>query len=106
MGDSLEKLSGFPPNAKKQLGFALRQVQNGLTPTISRPLTSFGSGVYEIKSDSDGDAYRVAYLLKLKDGVYVLDAFMKKSKSGRKIPREIENRLKQRIKDAKTKDRG
>lgn len=85
---------------------ALRMVQNGATPTVAKPLTSFGNGVYEIKANSTGDTFRVVYLIKLKKGVYVLDAFKKKSKSGKALSKEDSDRIKQRIKNAKQADRG
>ncbi len=105
LGSSLEKLTRFPERTKKQLGAALRQVQNGLTPQIARPLNSYGSGVHELKASTRGDTYRLVYLIKLKKGIYVLDAFMKKSKTGRRIPKEISTRLKQRIKEARAHDK-
>jgi phage-related protein len=104
LGDSLEEIFSFPKATKKQIGFALRQVQNGLTPEIAKPLTEFGSGVYELRQRNDGNTYRVVYLIKLKSGVYVLDAFMKKSTSGKSIPKGIKTRIQARIAEAKQKD--
>lgn len=103
-GDSREQLSAFPMTVKRGFGFALRLVQNGLTPDNAVPLTGLGSGVFELKDNARGDTYRVVYLIKLRKGVYVLDAFMKKSKSGRALPREIRARLQQRIIDARRQD--
>ena len=36
----------------------------------------------EIVDDHDGDTYRVVYILRLEDSIYVLHAFQKKSKKG------------------------
>lgn len=105
MGDSLKKLSSFPRSTKKRLGFGIRQVQNGLTPDFASPLTGFGSGVFELKTDGEGDTYRVVYVIKLKKAVYILDAFKKKSKTGKSIPREIAERLKQRVREARQYDK-
>lgn len=59
----------------------------------------YGSGVYEIVSDFNTDAYRAVYVVNLDDCLYVLHAFQKKSKSGIKTPKPdlniIETRLKQ-----------
>ena len=101
VGDSKEELSNFPPRAKKRFGFALRQVQNGLTPEITKPLKGFGSGVYELKANEKGDTYRVVYLIKTKAAVYVIDAFQKKSKRGKQTPKEIMERLRKRIAEAR-----
>ena len=79
------------------LGFAIRQVQNGFRPDIAVPLTSFGSGVYELKAGASGEAYRVVYVLKLRRGVDIVDAFQKKSKSGKALPKEIRERIEMRL---------
>ena len=42
-------------------------------------MSSIGSGVREIRIKEDGGAYRVIYLASLKDAVYVLHCFVKKS---------------------------
>jgi phage-related protein len=101
VGDSKEELSSFPMLAKKRLGFALRQIQNGLTPELAKPLKGFGSGVYELRANAKGDTYRVVYLIKLKRAMYVVDAFQKKSKRGKQTPKEIAERLKKRIAEAR-----
>lgn len=105
IGDSRDELTAFPIEAKKRLGFAIRQVQNGLTPDIAKPLSAFGAGVFELRANAQGDTFRVVYLIKLKNGIYILDAFKKKSKTGKKISLEDKARLEQRIKDAQRHDR-
>ena len=101
IGDSKEVLSSFPLSAKQVLGFGLRQVQNGETPDIAKPLKNLGDGVFELKVQTSGEADRVVYIAKLKDNIYVLDAFHKKSKKGKAMPREIIERIKKRLKFAK-----
>jgi phage-related protein len=47
-------------------------VQRGLTPRGFKPLHGIGSGVAEIKiSAPGGDAYRVVYVAKFDEAVYV-----------------------------------
>jgi phage-related protein len=104
MGRSREDLSGFPRATKITLGAGLRQAQNGEMPAIAAPLTSYGTGVYELRCKHAGEAYRAVYAIKLRKGIYVLDAFHKKSKSGKAIPREIKERIERRLKDAKRYD--
>jgi len=106
LGDSKETLSGFPVGAKRVLGYGLRLVQNGETPPIAKPLTAHGAGVFELKADAGKDTFRVVYVVKLVKAVYVLDAFMKKSKSGKAMPREIVNRIRERLKRAHALDAG
>lgn len=104
IADSKELLSGFPPSVKRTLGFALRQVQNGETPKIAKPLKGFGVSVYELRTSFRKDTYRVVYVIKLRHSVYVLDCFVKKSKTKSKTPKEVNERLKERLKCAKTLD--
>jgi len=100
MGDSKDELSGFPDDVKRTLGFALRQVQNRETPEIAKPLKGY-SGVLELKTNDTDNTYRAVYALKLGECVYVLGAFIKKSKRGKKLPKEIKERINARLTAAK-----
>lgn len=104
LADTRESLADFPPEAKRRLGFGLRQVQNGETPVFAKPLVSFGAGTYELRADADRTTHRLVYAVKLRRGVYVLDAFTKKSKSGKAIPREVIARIEERLKQARKMD--
>ncbi len=104
MGDSRNRLREFPEAVRRDFGFALDLVQAGLTPHNSRPKSGYGPGVLELAEDCAGDTYRAAYIAKLKSGIYVLHAYQKKSKSGRKIPPQDIHILKQRLKDALEED--
>lgn len=55
----------------------------------------------ELRIDEDTDTYRVVYVAKFSEAVFVLDAFKKKSPTGHRIPKNIENRIEQRYKEAK-----
>ena len=50
--------------------------------------------------DDDGSTYRAVYTVKFAGTVYVLHAFQKKSKSGRKTPAEEIKKVKTRLKEA------
>ena len=54
---------------------------------IHKPLSQFGPGVYELRESFDRNAYRMMYVVNLKKAIYVLHAFMKKSKSGIGLPK-------------------
>jgi phage-related protein len=95
MGDSKEVLSSWPDEIKATLGFALRKVQRGEIPSDSKLLPGTGQGVRELR---DGDAhiwYRVAYLPRNENVVYVLHAFEKK---GAKTPKNAVATIKERFK--------
>jgi phage-related protein len=104
LADARESLSAFPVETKRALGFALRQVQNGANPRNAKPLAGLGSGAYELKEDGPDQTFRIVYLLKLRKGIYVIDAFVKKSKKGSQVPKEIRERIAARIRAARTMD--
>jgi len=78
IGTSLEDLSRFPAEAKRAAGFELWQVQNGLDPSDWKPMSSVGVGVREIRIHVGGE-WRVLYVAKFAQAVYVLHAFGKKT---------------------------
>lgn len=78
IGSSLDDLRNFPDEARRAAGFELRTVQNGFEPTDWKPMQSIGQGVREIRVHVLGE-WRVIYVAKIKDAVYVLHAFQKKS---------------------------
>jgi phage-related protein len=75
---SLEDLKRFPVEARRYAGFELDAVQNGKMPTDFKPMTTIGSGVYEIRIKEQGE-WRVIYVAKFSEAVYVLHAFHKKT---------------------------
>ena len=79
-GDSLEVLSDFPDDIKRSLGFSLRQLQIGREPT-SRSMSSIGAGVYELKEADERAWYRVVYLSRIENTIYVLHSFEKESRN-------------------------
>ncbi len=57
----------------------LHKLQLGLDPHDWKPMTTIGSGVREIRIRDDSGAFRVIYITRIEDAVYVLHAFQKKS---------------------------
>jgi phage-related protein len=98
LGGSLENLKSFPKEVQDEMGYALHCAQLGKTHLSAKFFKGYGSGVYEIVSNFNTDAYRAVYFVSLDDCIYVLHAFQKKSKSGIKTPKIelsiIETRLK------------
>lgn len=78
VGSSLDALRDFPEEARRAAGFELDAVQRGLMPSDFKPLLSVGPGVYEIRIHVLGE-WRVMYVAKFADTVYVLHAFQKKT---------------------------
>ncbi|MGO3745593.1 type II toxin-antitoxin system RelE/ParE family toxin [Alcaligenes aquatilis] len=84
LGTSLDDLRAFPPSAKREAGYQIDQVQNGLDPDDWKPMNTVGQGVREIRvRDSDG-TFRVIYVAKFADAVYVIHCFQKKTQKTNK----------------------
>ncbi len=79
LGTSRSDVRGFPEDARRAVGFELRQVQEGFTPTDWKPMRSVGPGVVEIRIHEAGE-YRVLYVAKFAEAVYVLHAFEKRTR--------------------------
>lgn len=88
LGDSLKCLREFPEDARQDAGYQLDKVQRGEQPDDFKPMPSIGKGVEEIRVWDDSGTYRVIYMARLVDVVYVLHAFQKKSQATAK--RDIE----------------
>ena len=103
IGDSLERIREFPEEVKDDIGFALREVQQGKKPASAKPLKGFkGAGVLEIIEDYRSDTYRAVYTVKFAEVVYVLHCFQKKSKQGIKTPKQDMELIERRLKTAET----
>ncbi|NJM90717.1 MAG: type II toxin-antitoxin system RelE/ParE family toxin [Hydrococcus sp. RU_2_2] len=88
IGSSLEDLSNFPESARRKAGFQLRAIQSGEAPSDFKPMTIIGAGVEEIRIRV-GDAYRIFYVAKFEEAIYVLHAFQKKTQKTSKLNIEI-----------------
>lgn len=81
LGDSLKRLREFPDEARHDAGYQLDKVQRGQRPDDCKPIPSIGKGVEEIRIWDDTGIYRVIYTARLRDAVYVLHAFQKKTQA-------------------------
>jgi phage-related protein len=87
-GTSLDDLRNFPDEARRAVGFDLRAIQNGVDPKDWKAMPSIGSGVREIRIRVLGE-WRVIYVAKVADAIYVLHAFQKKSQKTNKNDIEL-----------------
>ena len=78
-GSSLDDLRSFPLSAKRDAGHQLNQVQNGQEPDDWKPMNTVGQGVKEIRIRDATGAFRIMYVAKFPDAVYVLHCFQKKT---------------------------
>ena len=79
LGHSLDDLREFPSTARSEAGYQLDRVQHGLDPVDFKPMATIGKGVWEIRISDETGQFRVIYIAKLKDAVFVLHCFQKKS---------------------------
>ncbi len=98
---ALKDFSRFPEDAQERALSALTIIADGMTPDIAKPLSSLGSGVWELAIRSRGDAFRVVYALQLGEEIWVVHAFQKKSKKGIGTPKMEIDLVKERIKRLK-----
>lgn len=81
LGDSLKRLRDFPEDVRHDAGYQLGKVQRGEQPDDFKPMPAIGRGVEEVRISEDGGAYRVIYVARRADAVYVLHAFQKKTQA-------------------------
>lgn len=104
LGDSLEVLRGFPAGVQSDLGYALYQVQLGQMPPDSKPMKTVGPGVYELRDRDERAWYRVFYLKKIADMVYVLHCFEKRTAQTEKKDIDLaKERLKRLLEEQRAK---
>jgi phage-related protein len=99
-GDSREVITSFPDEAKRNLGFDLRLLQQGQQPTDYRAMSSIGPGVFELRDQDERAWYRVIYLSRVRDVIHVLHCFEKRS---RQTPLKEINVARQRLKGVRAR---
>jgi phage-related protein len=98
VGSSLEDLRQFPEEVQDLVGYALYLAQTGGKHPDAKPLAGFGgAGVLEVVADDDGDTFRAVYTVTLRDAIYVLHAFQKRSKRGIETPKREIALIKKRL---------
>ncbi len=80
VGSSLDDLRDFPRSARRATGFQLDKVQGGEDADDWKPMPAVGNGVHEIRVRDESGAYRLMYVAKFPEAVYVLHAFQKKTR--------------------------
>lgn len=88
-GNSLDELRRFPQDARRAAGYQIDRVQRGYDPDDWKPMPSVSKGVREIRIWESEGTFRVIYLAKLEDAVYVLHCFQKKSEKTEKSDIEL-----------------
>jgi phage-related protein len=92
VGRSLEGIRAFPVVVMREAGFQLHKVQCGYSPSDWKPMRGVGNRVREIRIFEAGGAYRICYVEKFDEAIYVLHAFQKKSQKTNKLDIESAQR--------------
>ncbi|MBT3236348.1 MAG: type II toxin-antitoxin system RelE/ParE family toxin [Bdellovibrionales bacterium] len=76
-----KEMRDFPEGIKTALFGLISDLSSGLTLSmpISKKMTGMGSGVFELRLKDTSGAYRIIYLVKKKDAIFLVHAFKKKS---------------------------
>lgn len=88
LGDSRQAVKAYPVVVRQRIGRQLMRVQDGLEPDDWKPMPSIGIGVKEIRVREKG-AYRLVYVAKFSEAIYVLHAFDKKTQKTPKLDMDI-----------------
>ena len=89
VGSSYDDLMAFPQEPRREAGFQLSSVQAGLDPTDWKPFNEVGAGTKEIRIKDANGIYRVMYVAKFEEAIYVLHCFHKKAQATRKRDKAV-----------------
>lgn len=78
LGDTHKAVKEYPVNVRQEIGYNLDKVQRGLEPFDWKSMNSVGQGVKEIRIHEKNE-YRILYVAKFQEAVYVLHSFVKKT---------------------------
>ena len=81
VGSAYDDLLAFPKDARKEAGFQLGRVQTGLEATDWKPFDDVGAATREIRIRDVSGIYRVMYVAKFEEAIYVLHCFQKKTQA-------------------------
>jgi phage-related protein len=89
VGSAYDDLLAFPKEARKHAGFQLGKVQAGLEPLDWKPFDDVGAGTKEIRIKDASGIYRVMYVAKFEEAIYVLHCFQKKTRATSKQDKAV-----------------
>ena len=89
VGSAYDDLLAIPRDARKEAGFQSGKVPAGLEPTDWKPFDDVGAGTREIRIRDASGIYRVMYVAKVEDAIYVLHCFQKKTQVASKQDKAV-----------------
>lgn len=89
VGSAYDDLVKFPDEPRRDAGFQLSKIQAGLEPEDWKPFDDVGAGTREIRIRDANGIFRVMYVAKFEEAVYVLHCFQKKTQATSKQDKDI-----------------
>lgn len=89
VGSAYRDLLAFPECVRRQAGFQLGKVQAGLDPDDWKPFDEVGISTREIRLREPSGVYRVMYVARFVEAVYVLHCFQKKTRATSRRDKDI-----------------
>ena len=80
IGTTYRDVQSFPAGTRREIGYLLGLVQNGVTPADSKPVEQVGAGTHELRvvtNEGGQIVHRVFFVARFPEAVYVLHAFQK-----------------------------
>ena len=78
LGKTHEMIKSYSNIVRQEIGYNLGRVQRGMNPHDWKPMSLVGMGVKEIRIHEKNE-YRVLYVARFEESIYVLHVFEKKS---------------------------
>lgn len=100
-GSARADLRALPDEPRRALGFDLRRVQLGKFARDWKPMTAVGPGVVEIRVRDAQGAFRLLYVARFADAIYVLHAFQKKSQKTSRLDLDVARKRYEEIRRAR-----
>jgi len=89
LGSSYADILKFPDDPRREAGFQLGKIQAGLDPDNWKPFDDVGQGTREIRIRETSGIFRVMYVAKFEEAIYVLHCFQKKTEATSKSDKDI-----------------
>lgn len=102
VGPARRELKALPREVQRTMGVALWFAQQGrIHPAAGLMKGKQFAGVIEVREDFDRNTYRLMYVAKLGEVIYVLCAFQKKATRGIATPKHLLDRVAERLRQAR-----
>jgi phage-related protein len=89
LGLSYDDILRFPDDPRREAGFQLGKIQAGLAPDNWKSFDDVGPGTREVRIRDSSGIFRVMYVAKFEEAIYVLHCFQKKTEATSKQDKDI-----------------